>query len=156
MNTNDMWLPQGDRDEQILEAAERILRRKLERQGKLSEPTSPAAFLRAHCAYRDREIFGCIFLDTRHAILAVEDLFFGTVDAAEVHPREIVKRALLLNASAVVAFHNHPSGNPEPSAADRAITTRIKQALALVEVRLLDHIVVSAEGYTSLAMRGWV
>ncbi len=156
MKTNDMWLPQGDRDEQILEAAERILRRKLERQGKLSEPTSAAAFLRAHCAYRDREIFGCIFLDTRHAILAVEDLFFGTVDAAEVHPREIVKRALLLNASAVVAFHNHPSGNPEPSAADRAITTRIKQALALVEVRLLDHIVVGAEGYSSLAMRGWV
>jgi DNA repair protein RadC len=148
MNANDMWLAQGDRDEQILEAAERILRRKLERQGKLTEPTSAAAFLRAHCAYRDREIFGCIFLDTRHA--------FGTVDSAEIHPREIVKRALLLNASAVVAFHNHPSGNPEPSTADRAITARIKQALALVEVRLLDHIVVSAEGYTSLAMRGWV
>ena len=156
MKTNDMWLPQGDRDEQILEAAERILRRKLERQGKLSEPTSAAAFLRAHCAYRDREIFGCIFLDTRHAIVAVEDLFFGTVDAAEVHPREIVKRALLLNASAVVAFHNHPSGNPEPSAADRAITVRIKQALALVEVRLLDHIVVGAEGTASLALWGWV
>lgn len=156
MKTNDMWLPQGDRDEQILEAAERILRRKLERQGKLSEPTSAGAFLRAHCAYRDREIFGCIFLDTRHAILAVEDLFFGTVDAAEVHPREILKRALLLNASAVVAFHNHPSGNPEPSAADRAITVRIKQALALVEVRLLDHIVVGAEGTASLALRGWV
>lgn len=66
-----------------------------------------------------------------------------------------MKRALLLNASAVVAFHNHPSGNPEPSTADRAITVHIKQALALVEVRLLDHIVVSAEGYTSLAMRGW-
>lgn len=156
MKTNDMWLPQGDRDEQILEAAERILRRKLERQGKLSEPTSAAAFLRAHCAYRDREIFGCIFLDTRHAILAVEDLFFGTVDAAEVHPREIVKRALLLNASAVVAFHNHPSGNPEPSTADRAITARIKQALAMVDIRLLDHIVVGANGTASLALRGWV
>ena len=156
MKTNDMWLPQGDRDEQILEAAERILRHKLERQGKLSEPTSAAAFLRAHCAYRDREIFGCIFLDTRHAILAVEDLFFGTVDAAEVHPREIVKRALLLNASAVVAFHNHPSGNPEPSTADRAITARIKQALAMVDIRLLDHIVVGANGTASLALRGWV
>lgn len=156
MKANDMWTEQGDRDEQILQAAERILRRKLERQGKLTEPTSAAAFLRAHCAYRDREIFGCIFLDTRHAILSIEDLFFGTVDSAEIHPREIVKRALLLNAAAVVAFHNHPSGNPEPSAADRAITARIKQALATVEVRLLDHIVVSAEGYTSLAMRGWV
>lgn len=156
MKTNDMWLAQADRDEQILEAAERILRRKLERQGTLTAPTSAAAFLRAHCAYRDREIFGCIFLDIRHAIIAIEDLFFGTVDSAEVHPREIVKRALLLNASAVVVFHNHPSGNPEPSIADRAITARIKQALSLVEVRLLDHIVVSAEGYTSLARRGWV
>ncbi|MBN8499540.1 MAG: DNA repair protein RadC [Sphingomonadales bacterium] len=156
MKTNDLWLEQTDRDEQILEAAERILRRKMERQGKLIDPTSAASFLRAHCAYRDREIFGCIFLDTRHAILAIEDLFFGTIDAAEVHPREIVKRALLLNAAAVVVFHNHPSGNPEPSVADRAITARIKQALELVEVRLLDHIVVGADGMASLALRGWV
>lgn len=156
MKANDLWLEHTDRDEQILEAAERILRRKLERQGKITDPTSSAAFLRAHCAYRDREIFGCVFLDTKHAILAVEDLFFGTVDSAEVHPREIVKRALLLNAAAVIAFHNHPSGNPEPSAADRAITTRIKQALELVEVRLLDHIVVGADGTASLALRGWV
>lgn len=156
MKANDLWLEQTDQDEQILEAAERILRRKLERQGKLIEPNSAAAFLRAHCAYWDREIFGCIFLDTRHAILAVEDLFFGTVDSAEIHPREIVKRALLLNATAVIAFHNHPSGNPEPSAADRAITARIKQALATVEIRLLDHIVVGADGTASLALRGWV
>lgn len=156
MKANDLWLEQTDRDEQILEAAERILRRKLERQGKLTEPTSAAAFLRARCAHRDQEVFGCIFLDTRHAILAVEDLFFGTVDSAEVYPREIVKRALLLNASAVVAFHNHPSGNPEPSTADRAITARLKQALELVEIRLLDHIVVGADGTASLAMRGWV
>jgi DNA repair protein RadC len=156
MKTNDMWLDRGDQDEQILEAAERILRHKLERQGKLIEPTSAAAFLRAHCAYRDREIFGCIFLDIRHAILAVEDLFFGTVDSAEIHPREIVKRALMLNATAVIAFHNHPSGNPEPSSADRVITGQIKQALATVDIRLLDHIVVGADGTASLAMRGWV
>ncbi len=156
MKTNDLWPEQTDRDEQILEAAERILRRKMERQGKLTDPTSAASFLRAHCAYRDREIFGCIFLDTRHAILAIEDLFFGTIDAAEVHPREIVKRALLLNAAAVIVFHNHPSGNPEPSIADRAITARIKQALGTVELRLLDHIVVGVDGTVSLAMRGWV
>lgn len=156
MKVNDLWLERTDRDEQILEAAERILRRKLERLGTLTDPTTAATFLRAHCAYRDREIFGCIFLDTRHAILAVEDLFFGTVDSAEIHPREIVKRALLLNATAIIAFHNHPSGNPEPSAADRAITLRIKQALELVEVRLLDHIVVVADGTASLALRGWV
>lgn len=156
MQANDLWLERTDRDEQILEAAERILRRKLDRLGTLTDPTTAAMFLRAHCAYRDREIFGCIFLDIRHAILAVEDLFFGTVDSAEIHPREIVKRALLLNATAIIAFHNHPSGNPEPSAADRAITLRIKQALELVEVRLLDHIVVGADGTASLALRGWV
>lgn len=156
MKANDLWLERTDRDEQILEAAERILRRRLDRLGTLTDPTTAATFLRAHCAYRDREIFGCIFLDTRHAILAVEDLFFGTVDSAEIHPREVVKRALLLNATAVIAFHNHPSGNPEPSAADRAITLRIKQALELVEVRLLDHIVVGADGTASLALRGWV
>lgn len=156
MKANELWLERTDRDEQILEAAERILRRKLDRLGTLTDPTMAATFLRAHCAYRDREIFGCIFLDIRHAILAVEDLFFGTVDSAEIHPREIVKRALLLNATAVIAFHNHPSGNPEPSAADRAITLRIKQALELVEVRLLDHIVVGADGTASLALRGWV
>jgi len=156
MKANDLWLERTDRDEQILEAAERILRRRLDRLGILTDPTTAATFLRAHCAYRDREIFGCIFLDIRHAILAVEDLFFGTVDRAEIHPREIVKRALLLNATAVIAFHNHPSGNPEPSAADRAITVRIKQALELVEVRLLDHIVVGADGTASLALRGWV
>ena len=86
MKANGLWLEQTDRDEQILEAAERILRRKLKRQGKITDPTISAAFLRAHCAYRDREIFGCVFLDTKHAILAVEDLFFGTVDSAEVHP----------------------------------------------------------------------
>lgn len=156
MKANDLWLERTDRDEQILEAAKRILRRKLERLGTLTDPTTAATFLCAHCAYRDREIFGCIFLDIRHAILAVEDLFLGTVDSAEIHPREIVKRALLLNATAVIAFHNHPSENPEPSAADRAITARIKQALELVEVRLLDHIVVGADGTASLAVRGWV
>lgn len=88
--------------------------------------------------------------------MAVEDLFFGTVDNAEIHPREIVKRSLLLNFTAVIAFHNHPSGNPEPSVADRAMTARIKQALSTVEMRLLDHIVVGADGTTSLALRGWV
>jgi DNA repair protein RadC len=73
-----------------------------------------------------------------------------------VHPREVVRRGLLLNAAAVIAFHNHPSGSLEPSAADRAVTARLKEALALIDIRLLDHIVVSAEGHTSLAGRGWV
>jgi len=143
-------------DEQILAAAEAILRKRLERQGKVSEPSEAGHYLRARVGHCEREVFGCLYLDTRHQILACEDLFFGTIDGAEVAPREVVKRGLLLNAAAVIAFHNHPSGNLEPSAADRAVTARLKQALALVDIRLLDHLVVSASGFTSLASRGWV
>ena len=156
MKSKGMWIEQADQDAQILEAAERIMRRKLDRIGKISEPSEAGSYLRAHCGHAEREVFGCIFLDTRHRILSVEDLFFGTIDGAEVHPREVVRRGLLLNAAAVIAFHNHPSGDLGPSAADRAVTARLKQALALVDIRLLDHIVVSAEGHTSLASRGWV
>ena len=152
---NDFTL-QADRDEQILAAAERILRKRLERQGRISEPSSAAQYLRAHCGHLEHEVFGCIFLDSRHQILAIETLFRGTIDGAEVHPREVARRALQTNSAAIICFHNHPSGNLEPSAADRAVTARLKQALALIDVRLLDHFVVSAEGHTSLAARGWV
>ena len=146
----------SDTEDQILEAAERILRKRLERQGKIREPGEAASYLRSYCAHLEYEIFGCLFLDTKHQILAIETLFRGTIDGAEVHPREIAKRALALNACAIIAFHNHPSGNLEPSAADRVVTARMKKALALIDVRLLDHFVVSAEGHTSLAARGWV
>lgn len=157
MRTNDLWTTsKTDREEQILEAAEAILRRKLERQGKIGEPSEAGNYLRAHCAHLDHEVFGCIFLDTRHHIIAVEDLFHGTIDGAEVHPRVVAKRGLMLCAAAVIAFHNHPSGSLEESSADVAITARLKQALALIDIRLLDHIVVSSEGHTSLAARGWV
>lgn len=157
MRTNDLLLTfNADREEQILEAAEAILRRRLERQGRISEPNEATRYLRAHCAHLEHEIFGAVFLDTRHNILAIEDLFQGTVDGAEVHPREVAKRALMHNAAALIVFHNHPSGNPEPSAADRAVTARLKQALALIDVRLLDHFVLAGEGATSLAARGWV
>lgn len=157
MRTNDLWITyKADTEEQILEAAERILRKRLERQGKIREPSEAAGYLRAYCAHLEHEVFGCIFLDTMHKILAIETLFRGTIDGCEIYPSEIAKRALALNASAIIAFHNHPSGNLEPSAADRAVTARMKQALALIDVRLLDHFVVSAEGHTSLAARGWV
>ncbi|MDX1555945.1 MAG: JAB domain-containing protein, partial [Xanthomonadales bacterium] len=146
MRTNDLWTTSGDRDEQILAAAEAILRRRLERQGQVREPKDAGAYLRAHCAHLEHEVFGCVFLDNRHQILAVEDLARGTVDSAEVHPREVAKRALAWNAVAVIAFHNHPSGCLDPSASDRAITARLKQALALLEIRVLDHLIVSPAG----------
>src|SRR5690606_40540494 len=102
------------------------------------------------------EVFACLFLDTRHRVISWEELFRGTLDGAEVHPREVVKRALALNAAAVIFAHNHPSGSGEPSAADRAVTARLKQALALVDIRLLDHFVVGDGVPVSLAARGWV
>lgn len=103
------------------------------------------------------EIFGVLFLDTQNRLLAAEAMFVGTVDSCAVHPREILKRALHHNAAAVICTHNHPSGHPEPSQADRLITDRLKTALALVDIRVLDHIVVGSEGQTvSLAERGWL
>ena len=96
------------------------------------------------------------FLDNRHRSIAFEDLFRGTLDGAEVHPREVVRRALAHNAAAVIVGHNHPSGNREPSAADRAVTARLKQALSLVDLRLLDHFVIADGPPVSLAARGWV
>lgn len=143
-------------DEGILLAAEKILLARLTRQGQITDPMDCTRFLKAHCAHLEHEVFGCIFLDTRHRIIQVEQLFRGTVDGAEIHPREVAKAALAHNAAAVVLYHNHPSGDSEPSAADRAVTARLKQVLALIEVRLIDHIVVAAGECTSLAARGWV
>ena len=101
-------------------------------------------------------VVAALFLGTRHRALAFEELFRGTIDGAEVHPREVVRRALAHNAAAVIVGHNHPSGNPEPSAADRAVTAQLKQSLALVDVRLLDHFVIGDGPPASMAARGWV
>lgn len=103
-----------------------------------------------------RERFGVLFLDNRHRVIAQEVLFEGSIDSATVHPRIVVQRAMQLNAAAVVLGHNHPSGIAEPSNADRAVTACIKQALALVDVRLLDHFVVGDGPAISMAARGWV
>lgn len=142
-------------DSTILAQAEAILRRRLERLGAITDPSQASDFFRMRLTGLEHEQFHVLFLDTRHRIIAIEALARGTVDGAEVHPREIVKAALTHNAAAVILAHNHPSGNPEPSAADRAITARLKQSLALVDIRVLDHIVVG-ETCVSLAARGWV
>ncbi|WP_415270449.1 RadC family protein [Aeromonas media] len=103
---------------------------------------------------RDREVFAALFLDNQHRILAYEELFLGTLSAATVYPRDVVKRALHYNAAALILVHNHPSGYPEPSRADIEITLRLQDALALVDIRILDHLVVGTEGIVSLAERG--
>jgi DNA repair protein RadC len=139
-----------------LELGQRHLAAALERGEVLSDPLSVGRYFVRRLRHRPHEVFAALFLDTRHRALAFEELFRGTIDGAEVHPREVARRALAHNAAAVVVGHNHPSGNPEPSAADRAVTARLKQALALVDVRLLDHIVVADGPPVSLAAKGWV
>jgi len=101
-------------------------------------------------------VFACLFLDNRYRVLAFEELFRGSIGGASVHPREVVRRCIAHNAAAVILAHNHPSGTPEPSQADRTITLRLRDALGLVDVRVLDHIIVGDGAPISLAERGWL
>lgn len=142
--------------DQILEAARQVVDLRMRRGSMFSSPVEVRGFFRDKLAGLEREVFAVAFLDTRHRLIDYAELFFGTVDGAEVHPRVVVREALLRNAAALVISHNHPSGNVEPSAADRALTERLKQALALVDVRLLDHIIVGGHETMALAERGWV
>ncbi|MCP4901867.1 MAG: DNA repair protein RadC [bacterium] len=142
------------REEQgIVEHALCILTRWHKPGAVISSPEQTKDFLRIKLADERHEVFGCIFLDNRHRVIAVEDLFFGTIDGAFVFPRVIVQKALAHNAAAIVAYHNHPSGVAEPSTADMQITRRIKEALALVDIRLIDHLVVCVGECTSFAER---
>jgi len=120
----------------------------------LAAPGDAARLFRARLLDLPHEVFCCLFLDTRHRLIRHEELFRGTIDGATVYPREIVKLALKYDAAAVIVGHNHPSGVAEPSEADRNITVKLAKALALVEIRLLDHLVVSRGGHVSLAERG--
>ena len=130
------------------------LARKHRRGAALHSPQDTRDYLRLGLAERPFEAFGTLFLDNRHRVIAMEELFQGTIDGASVHPRVVVTRALTLNAAAVLFYHNHPSGVAEPSQADLRITKLLKDALALLDIRVLDHVIVSAEGTTSLAERG--
>jgi DNA repair protein RadC len=139
-----------------LELGRRYLEAPTEPRCALAAPADAARFLKARLLDLPHEVFCCLFLDTRHRLIRYEELFRGTIDGATIYPREVVKRALQHNASAVILGHNHPSGVSEPSEADRSITLKLAKALALVEVRLLDHVVVSRGGHVSLAERGLV
>lgn len=122
----------------------------------LTDPKAAGEYMRLRLAAHECETFAILLLDTRHRAIGYEQLFRGTIDGAEIHTREVVKTALRHNAAAAIIAHNHPSGDCEPSAADRAVTAQLKKALALVDVRLLDHFVVTHRDAVSLAMRGWV
>ena len=122
----------------------------------LTSPRAARDFLIARLRDREHEVFCCLFLDSRHRLISFEELFRGTVDGASVHPREVVKQALARNATAVILAHNHPSGVAEPSQADEIITTRLRDALALVDIRVLDHLIIGDGTCASLAERGVV
>jgi DNA repair protein RadC len=134
----------------------RHLQADLARGPALASPGQAGDYFRRWLRASPSERFAALFLDNRHRIIAEEVLFEGSIDSAAVHPRVVVQRSMALNAAAVVVAHNHPSGVAEPSAADRHLTAQLKQALALVEVRLLDHFVVGDGPAVSMAERGWV
>ncbi|ORU90531.1 MAG: hypothetical protein A6F71_06085 [Cycloclasticus sp. symbiont of Poecilosclerida sp. M] len=138
----------------VLEMARRHLRENLDKKDVISSPADTKKYLHSQLAHRKQEVFACLFLDNKHQIIAFEELFFGTIDGASVHPREVVRKAIKLNSAAVIFAHNHPSGNPEPSRSDIQITQRLIQALELIDVRVLDHFIIGQQGSCSLAERG--
>ena len=136
-------------DEEILAAAEEILARRLFCDGYVIDGIeSVRKYLKIKLALQQAEVFAVVFLNIRHRVLAYEEMFHGTIDGTSVHPREVVRRCLHHNAAAVIIAHNHPSGTSEPSQADQSITLRLKGALALIDVRMLDHFVVGETMYS--------
>ena len=137
----------------VLEMARRHLFESIQRGDALCSPDDTRQYLTAELRACPHEVFACLFLDTRNRVLPFEKLFYGTIDGASVYPREVVRRAIENNAVAVIFAHNHPSGVAEPSSADKQITQRLKDALALIDVRVLDHIIIGDE-VVSFAERG--
>ncbi len=140
----------------VLELARRHLAENLQRGETISDPATTRRYLGARLRDYPHEVFGCLFLDTRHRVIAFEELFRGTINGASVHPREVVRRALAHNAAAVILAHNHPSGVAEPSEADRQLTRRLQAALELVDVKVLDHVVIGDGESVAFAERGWL
>ncbi|ENM5751436.1 RadC family protein [Vibrio mimicus] len=140
----------------VLEMTQRYLGETLKRGDALTSPQQTKLYLSSILRDRQREAFYILFLDNQHRVIRDEILFEGTIDAASVYPREVVKRALYHNAAAVILAHNHPSGVAEPSQADRRITDRLRDALSLVEIRVLDHFVVGDGEVVSFAERGLI
>ncbi len=140
----------------VLEMGRRHLQESLQREDVLTSPDATRDYLRSRLRGYPYEVFACLFLDSRHRVIEYEELFRGTIDGATVHPREVIRRALAHNAAALILAHNHPSGVAEPSDADRRITRQIREALQLVDVRVLDHIVIGDGEMRSLAEMGWI
>jgi DNA repair protein RadC len=138
----------------VLYEARSISASRLERHGNIASPEDATEYLKGVYVGLPYEVFGVTFLDNKHRIICHEQMFRGTIDGASVHPREVVTAVILNKAAAVLLSHNHPSGSPDPSEADRLLTSRLKDALALISVRTLDHIIVAGETTYSFASRG--
>jgi DNA repair protein RadC len=140
----------------VLEMSRRHMESTLQKGAAFTDCEATKYYFKQRLRQYQQEVFACLFLDNQHQLIKFEELFFGTINNASVYPREIVKRALQFNAAAIIIGHNHPSGIAEPSHSDISITERIKSALALIDVRLLDHIVVGDAETVSLAERGFL
>ena len=140
----------------VLEMSRRHLAERLRRDSALESPQAVRDYLKSLLRHEPHEVFGCLFMDSKHRMLAFEVLFRGSIDSASVYPRQVVKRALAHNAAAVIFCHNHPSGITEPSEADRTLTKRLIQALDLIEVRVLDHFIVGDGQPLSMVEHGWM
>jgi DNA repair protein RadC len=144
-------------EDSIINQAKEIVAKRMSRKTKsMTSPTLMKEFLILHFAGQQVETFNVAYLDNQHRLIDIEEIFQGTIDGASVYPREVVKAALCHNAAAVILCHNHPSGNPNPSEADKWITTRLKTALATVDIRTLDHFIVAGDEVTSFADSGLI
>lgn len=143
-------------EDKIVARALKILEQRAKYGDKLTSPTAVRDYLRLKLSDLEHEVFSVVFLSAQHQVIAIEEMFRGTLTQANVYPREVVKAALKHNAASVVFAHNHPSGVPDPSDADRHLTDVLKRALSPVDVRVIDHFVVAGSLYTSFAEKGWI
>lgn len=141
-------------EREIIAFANFLAAKKLKRGQVLTSPNDCRIYLQKMLCDVEHEIFGVVFLTNQNQVIVSKELFRGSISSASVYPREVVKEVLARNAAAVLFYHNHPSGNPEPSMADRAITTKLVSALNVIDVRVLDHLIVGSEGTVSFAERG--
>ncbi len=152
-NTSEYTISSPVTENDIFSMARLLAKKRLAEGKAINCPSDSYVYLQALMGKYEREVFGSLFLDTQHRIIKFEELFHGSLNATNIHPREVVKRALVLNAGAVILVHNHPSGDPEPSEADKKITVQLRDALNLIDVPVLDHIVVGAKECVSMTER---
>ena len=143
-------------EDQIVAKALLILSRRCAPGEAMGSPETVKQYLTVRAALHSREVFGCMFLDAQNCILACEDMFAGTLTQTSVYPREVVRRCMELNACSIIFTHNHPSGNPTPSRADEMLTSTLKTALSLVDVRVLDHVITAGGQALSMAEKGLI